>query len=423
MTSNSSKKRLRQPLLVKLFFVFMLTGILLLSAVAGYILFVSKQASETPHHFLRRGLQKCTASLAMEIGTPPDYEHAQALSDQLGLEIRIVTPKGETWQSSTANFEKARSFRVNHDGTIFTFFLQPPPPPMGGLLQQILWLIAILSVILVVSFLVIRWIFKPLRRVMEGVEAIGQGQLDYQMTVRPRDEFGAIATAFNQMTGKVKEMIQAREQLLSDLSHELRSPLTRMQVSSEFIEKPELKESLKEDLREIDEMIGEVLEAARLSSPHGGIVKEPVDLRALMKDLVAKYHATQPGVSLEDSIAGQIAVNIVGDAHRLKSALRNLVENALKYSAQQSKAVEVRLAKVDGAFEIEVKDYGIGIPDGEQGLIFEAFYRVDKSRTRITGGFGLGLNLCKKIIEAHGGKITVESKPGEGSTFKVQLPT
>jgi signal transduction histidine kinase len=217
-------------------------------------------------------------------------------------------------------------------------------------------------------------------------------------------------------------MIQAREALLSDLSHELRSPLARMQVSTEFIEKPELRENIKDDLREMESMVSEVLEGARLSSPHAGLETKELNLSELLSALTSKYDFQKPGVVFVSRLEPGYA-RIIADEERLRSAIRNLVENALKYSSHQDKPVEVTLGTHKDGVEITVLDHGVGIPQSEQTRVFEPFYRVDKSRTRSTGGYGLGLNLCKKVIEAHGGTISLSSTPGQGSLFKVWLPS
>jgi len=411
------KKRIQQPFLVKLLLVFLLTGILILSAVAGYLYFLSKDIPPT-HYFLHRGLQKCTASLATEIGNPPNIEHAKELANELDLGIRITTPQGESWESSKNTAQNAPIYKVFNKGVVYEFHMQPTEPLTRNLLREVLVLLLLLITILAVSFFVIRWMLRPLKRLVEGVEAIAEGQLDYRLSMQPGGEFESIGNAFDHMTSKVKQMISAREQLLTDLSHELRSPLTRIRLSSEFIGKPELKMSLQEDVIEMEEMIADVLEAARLSTPYGTIHKAEVDLSALVEELSGKYTNQAPGVVF-DSPGPCI---ILGNASQLKSAIRNLIENALKYSAEQSKAVELYLAKDDAGASLKVVDHGIGIPQEDQTLIFEAFYRVDKSRTRSTGGYGLGLNLCKKIVEAHGGTIAAANLPTRGCEFRVTLP-
>lgn len=415
MTENRKPRRIPQPLFVKLLYVFLGTGILILTAVAGYLMFLSPE--EPPHYFLRRGLQKCTASLASEIGSPPNFEHAQELASELGLNISITTNDGKTWQSSGFEATSAQPYKVSFRGSAFNFYLQQSSPNTT-LLRQILWLIVLLAFILAVSFWVMRFVFKPLRQIMSGVDAIAMGQLDYQMPYKPGGEFEILAKTFNQMTTRVKEMIKAREQLLIDLSHELRSPLARMQVSSEFIDKPELLQSVKEDLREMEEMVSSVLRDARLSSPYGTLEKKEFNISELITKLAKRYESQPPGVLFEK---GSNFI-IRGDEEKIKSALNNLIENALKYSSEQSEPVKVTLEAKDAGVTITVSDHGIGIPKEDQNLIFEPFYRVDKSRARSTGGFGLGLSLCKKIVDAHGGNIVLQSALGEGSTFKIWLP-
>jgi signal transduction histidine kinase len=427
---TESARGLRQPILLKLFFVFLVTGILILLSVAAYFSYVLPRDSSRTTRMVRLGLKQYTSTLADEIGTPPNYGLAKDLAAELGVGIRIDTVDGKTWQSSEDiptldelqqhQHGDARQiyFQVSHPGANFTFYLQPYAS-RRGLVREIMGLVGALSLILVVSFLVIRWLFRPINWLLDGVKAVSEGRLDYQMKFRPGDEFESLAIAFNQMAQKIKQMVQARERLLLDLSHELRSPLTRLKFSSQGIKDSALKDTINEDLNEMESMVQQVLESARLE--HSPLPRERtlISLNALLAPLIRKYHPLPPGVHFTPSPS---ACMVMANPEELVTAFRNLLDNANKYSQHQALPVEVRLREQGPIVEIVIKDHGIGIPTEEQALIFEPFYRVDPSRTRATGGFGLGLNICQKIIQAHNGQIQIESHVGQGSTFQVSLP-
>ena len=298
-------------------------------------------------------------------------------------------------------------------------FLFPREPFRRGNRRVFVWLVTVIGLILGGSYLVVRWLFRPLHWLNNGVQEIARGNFAYEVPVRSADELGRLTASFNHMTTQVRQMVQAREQLLLDVSHELRSPLTRMKVALEFVKDQPVREQLQQDTRELETMVTELLEAERLSSNHGGLMKTEIDLVRLVQDMVDMYQGRQPVVQLvstPDTLLLQV------DADRLRIALRNVIDNALKYSPATGPPVEIRVQRDTATVRVSIRDHGPGIPAEDQARVFEPFYRVDKSRGRDTGGYGLGLSLTKKIMTAHGGDILLTSEPGQGSTFTLQLP-
>lgn len=409
---------IKQPLFLKVFFVLLITGILVLSLIAVHLTLLSNQ-SETPL-FVRQGLKTYTESLAREIGDPPNYERARQLANDLNIGIRIRTKAGVWQSSSTLQPVKEASYRIVKRGIVYSFFLRTDNPS-APLIRQLLIIIFGLCVVLAVSYTVIRWLFRPLAKILAGVRAISEGDLSYRITTTPNSEFEYVGTAFNQMTSAVTNMLKAREQLLLDLSHDLRSPMTRMQVSTEFVADADLKKSLKDDLSDMENLIHGILDAARLGSSVGAALRlVELDLDEHLRTLCKRLGTAAPGIHYYPEVHAKTPYT--GDWGFLQRAFSNLIENALKFSSHQSRSVEVHLSADDQGCQVKIKDFGVGIPASEQALIFEPFYRVDKSRTPGVGGYGLGLSLTKKIIEAHSGNIIIESKEGYGATFTVTLP-
>ncbi|MER3425260.1 MAG: hypothetical protein C4293_20570, partial [Nitrospiraceae bacterium] len=196
-------------------------------------------------------------------------------------------------------------------------------------------------------------------------------------------------------------------------------PLTRIKVALEFIQDGSIKEKIQQEVRDLEAMVTELLESERLNSDYGSVIPSETDLVALVQELVEAYSQQGPGVQM---VAAPSSLSVTLDPHRISVALRNVLENALKHSMPDQEPVEIRIEESADVVSVSVRDHGPGIPPDEQALIFEPFYRVDKSRTRTTGGYGLGLSLAKKIMNAHGGDILVASAVGKGSTFTLTFP-
>jgi signal transduction histidine kinase len=280
-------------------------------------------------------------------------------------------------------------------------------------------LLLILSLFFTAGFFILRWLLRPIRLLSEGVRQVSEGNLDHRVPSKGSNEFTELADSFNEMTRSVREMIQAREQLLLDVSHELRTPLTRMKVAVEFLPDSHARENIEEDIREMEHMVTEILETARFRSSGSGLDLAEADFGRLIYEVVESYAGQLPGVETIDLPEG-VMVKI--DRSRMKTVLGNIVSNAMKFSPPEGAPVQIHMKMDETRVVTDIADRGEGIPEEEISRIFEPFYRVDKSRTRETGGYGLGLSLCKTIMEAHGGRIEVENRAGGGTRVRLTLP-
>jgi signal transduction histidine kinase len=213
-------------------------------------------------------------------------------------------------------------------------------------------------------------------------------------------------------------MLQAKEQLLLDVSHELRSPLTRMKLAIEFLPQSKSRESIKTDLQEMEKMISEILDTARTHHLHGKLKRQRLNLLDLLRDVIPVFENQAPGIEMGD-ITAAIEADI--DAEQIKIVLNNVLDNAVKYSRPDSGPIRIRFERAAPFGILCIQDDGIGIPEQELPFIFEPFFRVDKSRSKASGGYGLGLSLCKTIMEAHDAKITVDSPPDGGTTVRLHF--
>ena len=291
------------------------------------------------------------------------------------------------------------------------------PITVGRVLGNLGWTVLIISF----AFFLLKRAFIPMRILLEGVQEISNGNLDFQIPVRIKrqGEISFLANQFNFMARRVKEMVASKDRLLADVSHELRSPLTRMKVALEMTPKSRQKDSMMRDLAEMESMVAEILETQRLKSGYGKLTLKPVDLTGLVKDLIRNQKGRKPDLVL---IGKPAPILIKADEARVKTVILNVVENALKYSSNQKRPVEVKLERTGKGIEVAIQDHGEGIPKAELGKVFEPFYRVDKSRAKATGGYGLGLSLCKEIMLAHGGEIRLKSSVGKGTEIRLIFP-
>lgn len=280
-------------------------------------------------------------------------------------------------------------------------------------------------ILIVVNAMVISFIFrkilKPLTRISESAEKIGKGNLDLQIPVTSKDELGQLAETFNKMTVDLKNMLQTREQLLLDVSHELRTPITRARLALEMMPDNSQKKSLSEDIRDMEIMITEILESERLKNGTILLKPEPFPVSKLLENLQEEYRTEKNRIKL---FPVSQALQIVIDKNQMMMVLRNIINNSLKYSPE-GRPVEISVLQNADVLIIRIEDFGPGIPAESLLLVFEPFYRADQSRSRKTGGYGLGLHLCKRIMDLHEAEIKLENKPsGSGLVasliFKIQ---
>jgi signal transduction histidine kinase len=282
-------------------------------------------------------------------------------------------------------------------------------------------LLAVLLVSMVAVFatahVVMTRALRPLRALQDGVTRVAAGDLDVALPNRTQDEFGALTDAFNRMAARVKEMVQARDRLLVDVSHELRSPLTRLKVALALLPDSSKKAQAEADVAEMEALTTGLLELERLRDGHALRVG-PVDVAALLHDAASPHRDAAPGV-----VVSAPAISVRLDADGLRTVLRNLLENAVKYALPDSRPIRVTASAADGVLTVVVEDDGPGIPVADLPRVFEPFFRVDPSRSRKTGGYGLGLSICKRIVEAHGGRIEAGAVAPRGARFRFTLPT
>jgi signal transduction histidine kinase len=295
------------------------------------------------------------------------------------------------------------------------------------LLLRFLGIVAlVIAVLAAASAPLARAISRPIERLAQVARRIGEGDLTARAALDRTDEIGALGRTLDEMAERLGRLLESHRELLANVSHELRTPLARIRVSLSLAAEAPAGEAarhlqaIEEDVAELETLVGDLLTASRLDAG-GGLVlrREPVVLRALVETAIARFARLHPGREIVSRL-DEVPV-VPAEPGLLGRVLDNLLDNAARYSEPPS-PIEVSLAADGGGAGIAVRDHGIGIAPEDQARLFTPFFRADRSRDRNTGGVGLGLTLSKRIVEAHGGRITVESQAGEGTTVRVWLP-
>ncbi len=426
----------RHSLSARLLGLFLLTALLLSLVVqSGFKFGLRNQWRETaqPH------LAQYMGYLLNEIGTPPRIEQASALTRRLPIEIAIVG-EGGNWSSGAALPESGK-FRFHTHllpdgrqvelgwwrGSFLVRAKMGPDmviimPRGDGLSEGAPWagLFTIAGVLAVLMFFyyAVRRLFRPIETIRAAVARFGEGQLDHRIRLERRDELGELAGSVDRMADDIQAMLEAKRLLLLAISHELRSPLTRARVNIELLEKSSSRDNLSRDLSEIDTLLTELLESERLSNRHAALNLSATDPMQLISDLVGDRFSDE-GIELQLAASGTF---IPLDTARIKLLIRNLLDNSLRHTPGGSSPPEVHSGYRDESWWLRVRDHGPGISAQHIPHVTEPFYRVDPARRRETGGFGLGLYLCRKIAEAHGGELRIESSEGVGTRIELVIP-
>jgi signal transduction histidine kinase len=373
-------------------------------------------------------LKQWSATIAGHIGNDPDKAITVARNHHISILLEIPEgrfafgPDGESVDPDGLAAESSRYRRIDvhvQHGTQgqdlhYAFFLDKDQfaEDRGVLLAG---LIVLLLITIGMAYAIQLHLLRPLNWLRSGVEAVSEGDFSTRVPVVRNDEVGRVARAFNQMTGKVRQMMDERERLLADVSHELRSPIARMKVALELLPEGDKREALAQDIREMESLTTALLEREQVRAKAGQPKAENINLVTLTAEVIDAFGDTPPGVQLNVP-PGNLAIS--ADAALVRILVHNLVDNALKFSLPDSKPVEVSLQRAGDKTRVIVEDDGPGIPPDKAGDIFEPFVKLDPARGH-RSGYGLGLNLCQRIVQAQGGSIEIEPRKPRGTRMVV----
>ncbi|MCG8572298.1 MAG: HAMP domain-containing histidine kinase [Spirochaetes bacterium] len=317
------------------------------------------------------------------------------------------------------NFEKNLPFQSLQLSIKFNFFT---------IIMKSLLLGTLIATLILIPFMILlsKNIVQPIIDISKGSRKIAEGSLGIQVNYQSKDEVGELVRSFNKMSKELSKIKKIRDDLLATISHELRSPLARISGYTELLldldfEKKDQDDYYRSILTEIDllnKMAGEIIEISRLELNKETLFLERIDfgyfIEMLEDDL--QILAKMKNVNIKYQYPYGLLCNI--DVEKMKRVLTNVIQNSIK---KKEKNIDLTVTNSDDYLEIVILDDGVGIKEEYLDVVFEKFYRIDKSRDRKTGGFGLGLAICKGIVKEHDGEIFFKLRD-KGSELHIQLP-
>ena len=425
---------IRKSLFFRLLAIFGITVVLFLIIILISLQSIGNDSDtiETiPDYFTRH-----VESIIEDIGTPPNLSNAMRLASELSWTINIRNPIME-WSSDAQNrldvdssqYQESLTsdaemrtingediIRVNRDG--YDFYMYRSAQEEGLFNYFVLYTaLALAALILFLNYFMVNKMLNPVRLLKQGAERIRQGDLGYRVKSNLQDELGELTESINHMADSLQSMLEAKRQLLMAISHELRTPITKAKLRMEFMPESDEKDQLKGDINEIDLLISDLLEAERLNNDHSALVSERVLLANFIRSIAESFKSNNGEIEIEIPV-NDLEFEI--DKLRIRLLITNLLNNAVRHG--KGNLINVRVSFSGDRGIIEVKDNGEGISEEHITQITEPFYRADSARQRNTGGFGLGLYLCRLIAQAHGGEMIIVSQEGQGTQITVNLP-
>jgi heavy metal sensor kinase len=326
-----------------------------------------------------------------------------------------------------------RPARVQDTGVVMRLFRDQSE--MRRTLRQIIevFLLALPFAVVVASlggYLMAHRSLRPIAAMVEQAQKITMESLAARLpNPNPADEFGRLATVFNETLQRLENSFTELKRFTADASHELRTPLTALRAVGEVALRRDQSEdalretigSMLEEAQRLDELIASLLTLARLESESATLAQERVEIGALMQEVSETVSVLAAEKNQELDVGIPARIKVTADRVLLRQALLNIVHNAIRHSPSNTR-IAIRAARDGDHVSIAVSDQGPGIAPEHQTKIFERFYRIDKARARADGSYGLGLAIAKWSIERQGGRIEVESLGSGGSTFRILLP-
>ncbi|WP_437573346.1 sensor histidine kinase [Sorangium sp. So ce887] len=302
------------------------------------------------------------------------------------------------------------------------FFIVPETLPLR--------LLAIVVVTGLVAVILARYLSRPIRILRGATQQMAAGDLSVRVAQQLAGADGetlALGRDMDRMAERIEELLETQRRLLRDVSHELRSPLARLNIALELVRRrspPDVEpafDRIERETERLNGMIGELLTLSRLESGRGMERTERVDLTALVEQLVddAAFEAEQQGCSVE--LGARDACSLDGSEELLRRAIENVVRNAVRFT-EAGTTVRIDLSCAGGLAELRVRDRGPGVPEGTLGDLFKPFYRVDDHRARGTGGTGIGLAITQRAVLLHGGEVEARNAEGGGLEVALRLP-
>lgn len=440
-------RRLRRSLSFRLLLIFLLLALLFVYGTFTALRWVYN--SDEIRGLISGHLSLHVQYVKDDIGSPPDISRALAITRRVPVDIRILGPTvdwasdpnfpaldtlefgtspkfsndPDAWVNELAGLEFAVVGRTRYlkiaQGEYDVVVASPRIADTDSGPDIISIIVGLGLFYLMIGYAAVSWLFKPIRDIRNGAEQIGAGNLGYRISGIRQDQLGDLANDINQLADDVQRMLDAKRALLLGISHELRTPLSRMRLALEFVESDADRETLGPEIAEMEKIVVTLLEAERLSARHAKLNRTNVRIHDLINELVedffdrdrARIIVGHENVDLQASV----------DEARITLMLKNLIANALRYVPEKGGIVELSTRVGEGELVFLVRDNGPGMSTEQARHIGEPFYRGDPSRTRDTGGTGLGLYLATLVAKAHGGAMGLLNPDEPGACFECRI--
>jgi two-component system, OmpR family, sensor histidine kinase CpxA len=322
-----------------------------------------------------------------------------------------------------------------HQYVLVLEFVAPRPPAFlaAPSLVQLFRLAAIVLIVGLISLWLTRHITSPILKLRDTANQLASGNLSARVgEISPgrKDELAGLSQDFDHMADRIETLMASQQRLLSDISHELRSPLARLSVALGLANRSASPESLpalariEREAERLNELIGGLLNLARLETGNGLFTRGNVELEPLVQEIVSDANFEAGSRNRTARLISSFPCMVNGNSDLLRSAIENVVRNAVNYTAEGS-VVEVSLTSEEQGKTalIAVRDHGPGVPEPALATIFQPFYRVDEARDRLSGGIGLGLSITERAVRGQGGTVLARNAPGAGLFIEIRLPT
>ncbi|WP_328699989.1 sensor histidine kinase [Chengkuizengella marina] len=319
----------------------------------------------------------------------------------------------------------------NIKGYVFMFLKTQPIRDMIHNLSMEFFIVGVLAFVIsiIATIFLSKFITGPLIQMKKATEKLSKGESDVMLDTYREDELGELSRSIQKLSDDLDQLKKERTEFLSSISHELRTPLTYLKGYADVLNRPNLsvKEReefitiIQEEASNVNTLVKDLFDLARMDQNEFIIRKEQVECCEFLQEIVLRLKPAfeEKGVSLHCFCKKSIFITI--DRIRFGQVIHNFLDNALKYSRSDTH-VQIKVLKENQQIRIQISDQGDGIPKSDLPRIWDRLYRVDKSRSRATGGSGLGLTIAKEIIEKHGGEVHVKSVLGKGTTFSIYMP-
>jgi signal transduction histidine kinase len=304
-----------------------------------------------------------------------------------------------------------------------------PPPPFGvDWKTRLLRIAAVILTAGLVCYALARYLVAPILKLRQATRKLADGDLRTRVGTKRRDELGQLARDFDEMAERIEMLIASQKRLTRDVSHELRSPLARMNVALELAkqksnhETVSLLDRIETESKRLNEMISQILTLSKLETRAEKIEKRELNLTALIEQIAADADFEAESKNKSVRILRADKCRVLGNDSLLRSAIENVVRNAMRYT-KEGTTVEISLESDGEKARVTIRDYGAGVPENELSEMFRPFYRIGEARERKTGGIGLGLAITEQAVQAHDGEISARNATGgDGLIVEIKLP-